>query len=446
MRIASLSLSTAVVALTTLVTACGPKGAAPPPAETTWLRGLPGYPAVCLSVVEEAGRLGGDRAAFQNAVAAIQEGDLPAARAALDSATDGHPAIEGLRSVVLLIEGEPREARPIVRDLASAWPEDGCLQHTAAVIYLSAGKGRMARGFVRSARTLLPEETETQYLYGLIERASGDEEAAARAFRSVVQTTPGHPGASIALASYHLDRGDGLLAVPLLRDARSGGMEVGDSLARALFRAGETGAYVAEAATLGWPLGGAKVEDAEAPLEALADHLGVSEDDTLRVTLHTTHGDIPCTLHWQAAPVTVANFVGLARGTQPWTDPATGTETTRPMYPGTRFHRIIPGFMAQAGDPLGNGSGGPGYAFPDEIDPELRFDRPGRLAMANAGPDTNGSQFFVTDDLAPHLDGRHTIFGTCTDTAVDTVVNMGRVPRNAQDAPLQPILIESIEF
>ena len=428
---------------------CPPKNAAPTASSepATWLSGRSGYPGVCLSRVAEAGALRGDKVAFDNGVQALQEGDIAGAKAAVESATTEHPALDGLAGAIALVEGRPLDARPIYRDLASTWNEDGCIQHTAGVVYLSAGLGRMARGFVRSATQLQPDETETRYVAGLVERAAGDEEAAARAFRDVVQRRPDHAGASAALAGYHLERGDGLLAVPMLRVARDGGIEVGDSLARALYRAGERGEYIAEASRLGWPLGdGGELATAADPMTAYREMVGVGPEGGLWVHLDTTAGTISCELHWEAAPVTVGNFVGLATGTQAWTDPRTGAAGEGPMYPGTLFHRVIPGFMVQGGDPLGDGSGGPGYRFADEIDPGLRFDRPGLLAMANAGPGTNGSQFFVTDVATPHLNARHTIFGECTEASIQTVLKMGQLPRGASDKPLTPIVLEQLRF
>ena len=439
----------ALLALTPLaLSACGPKGETPvATADSTWLRGRPGYPAVCLSKIAAAGRLGPDQAAFDNGVAALQEGDVVGARAAVESATGGHPAIQGLSGALALVEGRALDARPIYRDLASDWLEDGCVQHTAGVVYLSAGLGRMARGFVRSAVQLQPDEIETRYLVGLVERAAGDEESAARAFRDVVQRAPTHPGASLALASYHLARGDGLLAVPMLRNARDGGLEVGDALARALYRSGEKGPYIAEASRLGWPMGdGGRLAEAADPLAAYRALLGVDSDGTLSVHMDTTMGPLDCELFWQAAPVTVANFVGLARGTQPWRDPITLEPGEGPLYPGTPFHRVIPGFMVQGGDARGDGSGDPGYRFADEIDPQLRFDRAGRLAMANSGPDSNGSQFFVTDVPTPHLNAKHTIFGQCTEGSLQTIAKMNRQPRLAGDRPAVPIVLESLTF
>ena len=128
-------------------------------------------------------------------------------------------------------------------------------------------------------------------------------------------------------------------------------------------------------------------------------------------TFQTTMGAIVVKLLPEKAPVTVENFVGLAEGTKEWTHPRTGEKAKKPLYDGTVFHRVIPEFMIQGGDPLGTGTGGPGYRFADEIGPDNKFDRPGLLAMANAGPGTNGSQFFITEVPTPHLNRGHTIFG-----------------------------------
>jgi peptidyl-prolyl cis-trans isomerase A (cyclophilin A) len=149
----------------------------------------------------------------------------------------------------------------------------------------------------------------------------------------------------------------------------------------------------------------------------------------------TSMGKMKCELFPKYAPKTVANFIALAQGTKEWTDPKTGKPTKRPLFDGTIFHRVIPNFMIQGGDPIGNGTGGPGYNFEDEVTPELIFDKPGRLAMANSGPhtNTNGSQFFITEVPTPHLNGIHTIFGQCDDASVDLVKQIARVaadPRN----------------
>ena len=133
--------------------------------------------------------------------------------------------------------------------------------------------------------------------------------------------------------------------------------------------------------------------------------------DPIHATFQTSAGDIVVKLLPDKAPKTVENFLGLAEGTREWTDPRTRQAVKKPLYDGTVFHRVIPDFMIQGGDPLGTGTGGPGYKFADEIGPDNKFDRPGLLAMANAGPNTNGSQFFITEVPTPHLNRGHTIFG-----------------------------------
>ncbi|MFJ8437051.1 peptidylprolyl isomerase [Kitasatospora sp. NPDC094019] len=161
--------------------------------------------------------------------------------------------------------------------------------------------------------------------------------------------------------------------------------------------------------------------------------------------LRTNHGDITVKLFQFHTPKTVRNFVELAEGRREWTDPATGEVTTAPMYDGTTFHRVVPDFMIQGGDPLGDGTGGPGYAFADEFHPELFFTRPYLLAMANAGPNTNGSQFFITTRATPHLNRKHTIFGEVADPAGEKVVDaIAATATGPGDRPLEPVVIESV--
>ena len=166
----------------------------------------------------------------------------------------------------------------------------------------------------------------------------------------------------------------------------------------------------------------------------------------LHATLKTTLGDIEVRLFPLHAPVTVKNFVELAQGAREWTHPGTGERSRRPLYDGTVFHSVISGFMIQGGDPTGTGRGGPGYQFADEFHGELQFDRPYLLAMANAGPGTNGSQFFITVGPTPHLNRRHTIFGEVTDPdsqkVVDTIAN---TPTSPGDRPQRDVVIERVE-
>jgi len=155
-------------------------------------------------------------------------------------------------------------------------------------------------------------------------------------------------------------------------------------------------------------------------------------------------GDITIQLFEKEAPKTVANFVGLATGKKEWTDPRTNQKTRKPLYDGTTFHRVIPFFMIQGGDPLGTGEGGPGYEFENE-DSDLRFDRAGRVAMANSGRDTNGCQFFVTVAPQPHLNGGYTIFGQVVD-GQEVADNISNVDRDDKDKPLQPVTIKSVSI
>jgi peptidyl-prolyl cis-trans isomerase A (cyclophilin A) len=164
---------------------------------------------------------------------------------------------------------------------------------------------------------------------------------------------------------------------------------------------------------------------------------------TLTATLRTTEGTIVLRLFPDHAPKTVSNFVQLAEGTREWTDPRTSRTTTGKLYDGTVFHRVIPDFMIQGGDPLGTGTGGPGYKFADEFHPDLAFSRPFLLAMANAGPSTNGSQFFITTVPTPWLNGKHTIFGEVVEGA-DVVERISQVTRQGNDRPATDVVLESV--
>ena len=167
--------------------------------------------------------------------------------------------------------------------------------------------------------------------------------------------------------------------------------------------------------------------------------------DNPKAILHTTAGEISCTLFKDKAPLTVENFIGLATGKKDWTNPVTkAKKTNTPLYDGTIFHRVIPDFMIQGGDPAGNGTGDPGYKFKDEFS-DLKFDRPGRLAMANSGPNTNGSQFFITEVPTPHLNGKHTIFGQCE--PVELIKHIARLPRDpSTDKPFTAVRIKHVEI
>jgi peptidyl-prolyl cis-trans isomerase A (cyclophilin A) len=190
-----------------------------------------------------------------------------------------------------------------------------------------------------------------------------------------------------------------------------------------------------------WTLGGSSPSATADPVDdAVAG-------DGLFAVFETSLGNFACALDFEKAPVTVGNFVGLAEGTKEFRDPRNGQLTTRRFYDGLKFHRVLPGFVAQGGDPRGDGTGGPGYEFADEIDPSLTFDTAGVLAMASAGPDRNGSQFFITLAPAPHLNGRHSIFGHVV-AGMDVVQSMARQPRLGPDrsTPVTDIEIRKLRI
>jgi peptidyl-prolyl cis-trans isomerase A (cyclophilin A) len=197
-------------------------------------------------------------------------------------------------------------------------------------------------------------------------------------------------------------------------------------------------------AVCAWAIGSAQSAPAT-PATSAPKKPAVSAPVKPTAVIETTAGKLTCTLFPDRAPMGVANFVGLARGTKDWTNPSNNKkEHGVPLYDGTIFHRVIPDFMIQGGDPKGDGTGDPGYKFKNETSSELAFDQPGRLAYANAGPDTNGSQFFITEVAYPSLNGGYTIFGQCDETSVALVKQIARMPRGADDRPNHPVKIVRI--
>ena len=173
------------------------------------------------------------------------------------------------------------------------------------------------------------------------------------------------------------------------------------------------------------------------------NEFGLEKGQKLYATIKTNMGDLLVELYSEKAPKTVANFVGLSEGTKEWTDAKTQEKVKRSLYQGTIFHRVIPNFMIQGGDPIGNGTGGPGYKFADEFDPSLRHNAAGILSMANSGPGSNGSQFFITDGPTPHLDNRHSVFGKVIEN-IEFVNKIANVQRDRSDRPLENVTINEI--
>jgi peptidyl-prolyl cis-trans isomerase A (cyclophilin A) len=182
-------------------------------------------------------------------------------------------------------------------------------------------------------------------------------------------------------------------------------------------------------------------------VNVFAEKAPEASKDSPIATIETSMGNLTCVLYPKQAPIGTANFIGLATGTKDWTDPRTGAKKHGvPLYTNVTFHRVIPDFMIQGGDPLGTGTGDPGYKFKNETTPDLKFDRPGRMAYANAGPGTNGSQFFITEVPYPSLNGSYTIFGQCDKASVELVKKIARVPRDSNDKPRTPVVIKDIKI
>jgi peptidyl-prolyl cis-trans isomerase A (cyclophilin A) len=195
----------------------------------------------------------------------------------------------------------------------------------------------------------------------------------------------------------------------------------------------------------------ALAQETQKPVEpALPDAPQATAEALIRpngptVVMDTSMGRITCQFFQKEAPKTVANFIALAEGTKDWTDPQTHQKIhNKSLYNGTIFHRVISDFMIQGGDPIGTGTGDPGYTFEDEFNPDLNFDVPGRLAMANSGPNTNGSQFFITEVPTEHLNQKHTIFGQCDEPSINVVKAIARVQRDDNDKPVTPVILQKV--
>ncbi len=182
-------------------------------------------------------------------------------------------------------------------------------------------------------------------------------------------------------------------------------------------------------------------------MEQLMQEFNLKNGDKLLAKFDTSKGEIAIELFWDKAPITVKNFVDLATGKKEWQHPITQEKSTKPLYNGTIFHRVIKNFMIQGGDPAGSGFGGPGYKFKDEFHPELKHDKKGILSMANSGPNSNGSQFFITEVATPHLNGRHTVFGQTTDeNSLKVIDSIAASKTGPQDKPIESIVINKIEI
>lgn len=409
--------------------------------EPVWFEVEPGK-SMCVSAVPEAEPLPKqEKQAFEQALGAIAAMD-PGAMALL-APLPSHPGVQHARAVLALLTGDAT-AGPTLVALADQYPQNACLAATAALAAASMHDVETAARQLKSAREQAPNDPQIAFLSWYI----GLEEPAAvmPVLEAGLAEHPDRAGLALAVGLDRLDRGDPT-GVALVERAVAAGMEEGIGVLLFAYQLDHRRVeYLKLASKIGLLGDEGEVAASADPEATFAEELGVADGGTLTATFRTSLGAFECTLRPDVAPVAVSNFVRLARGTRLWTDPRDGTQRDTPLYDGTVFHRVVPDFMIQGGDPLGTGKGDPGYRFLDEVDESLRFDVPGRLALANSGPNTNGSQFFVTEAPAAHLDGRHTIFGECGPEAVAVVSKIARVPRDSDDRPLTPVTLERVEI
>ena len=332
----------ALVALLGCAPKSAPQDALPSPGVVRLLL-APELPPLCVSDGGPDTPKDG-RAARQAALVRLQAGDAAGARAALGT-VDASPAADVLRAVAALYDGDLRGARALLRDVGVALPADGCVQEALALLAVLDNASGQARVHAADAWRLQPTAPEAGALYAQILQRAGAADEAARVLREVIQVAPTHPLSNLLLARFYLDRGDALLALPLLAHAQAGGLPVGPLQLRAAWGAGDLPAYLRAASAAGLPLGDqGALATAGDPVGAYRALVGLGDgQDTLTLRIDTRVGPLDCELFWRDAPVTVASFVGLARGTIGWVHPDTGAAMAgTPLYDGTVMHRVIP--------------------------------------------------------------------------------------------------------
>ncbi len=406
------------------------------PQDPVWLDADPLSPRTCVSFVPEAGPFKRrDTDAWSEVRAALEAGDVARA-AALVRPLKPHPARRTVLAAAYLAgEGLAIDLEPVVEK----HPDDPCLRLLAAAVASKRGDVKAAARHVDAAAALWPEHPDVR-LFQMSTGASWKERA-----EEALRASPDDVRLLTAVAQLAEQREEPELA----RRAYGRLVELGeehyrDRLAALALHTGDLHTYLSLALPA-HPAPVAAIAEAVDKAAAFRAWLGLTgPEDRLEALFVTDHGTIRCQLHHVEAPITVMNFVALARGAITWSD--RGLPTARPLYDGTIFHRVIPGFMIQGGDPEGTGRGGPGYRFADEPSPRARFDRAGLLAMANAGPDTNGSQFFITEVPTPHLSGRHTIFGACDAASQAIVRRIARVETDDEGRPYQDVVLREVRF
>jgi peptidyl-prolyl cis-trans isomerase A (cyclophilin A) len=386
-----------------------------------------------------------DRGTWWTAVQTLEGGD-PVTAHGLFVRSGPHPSAEAGRAAVSAMFGSDDRAERLLRPVLDAHPQEPCLLQLGALTALQAGDMDTAQARAQQAVDAAPELFNAALIRTAV-RAQAHPEQAREAAEELVAAYPDRPSGYLLLTAQALGKGDHTAAIPSLEKLQSLDFPVTDTLLTAYRATGRLGDALQLYAELGNKLGDdGAIAASEDPAATFYEVLGMTAEQDLVATIRTSEGDLRCTLFPAAAPLTVANFVGLARGRITWTHPDTEAQHTEPLYNGTVLHRVIPEFMIQGGDPRGDGSGGPGYRFVDEIDPRLRFTQPGALAMANSGPATNGSQFFVTEKPTGHLDGKHTIFGQCDEASVEKVRAITSLPRDSSNRPKSPVTITTIEI
>lgn len=421
--------------------ACAPKAppVAPQPApDDVWVIVHPSAPGLCVPWLGDPDDA--TLTAWNEAVARMQARDLPpllAQAEARPADTPLHPALRAVDGITWMLAGDLETATVGLDALVAENGAQPCLLATSAAAQEMIGRTDEARKRIGLARSFAPDDPELALMWAYM--GSLDEaDDVLPVLEAGATAQPERVGFAIALGVAAITRGDPDGAIRWLEQAvAQGDPKVALMLLAAYRAAGRTDDYLRLASQMALPVPG-DLGDLEAPLDTLLERWGSGGGEPVTVTLVTSLGDARCELFPAQAPITVSNFVGLATGTQRWLTPE-GTVASTPLYDGLVFHRVIPEFMVQTGDPEGTGRGGPGYTFPDEVDPGLRFDRPGRLAMANSGPSSNGSQFFVTEQPTPHLDGRHTVFGQCDDEAVELVK---RIARHEGEVALERVVVD----
>ncbi|MEZ4317739.1 MAG: peptidylprolyl isomerase [Myxococcota bacterium] len=409
--------------------------------EPLWIDLDPLQPRMCISMVPGAGAFRGkDAEAWSKARRELESGDLKGAIATTRDLKP-HPAQRSIRAAAYLLgDGQALDLEPLV----AKYPEDACLAVMAAAV---AMRGNDTAGMVRNieaAHAVWPDQPDVAELYALAGSTPGER---AERFRKAVVDYPDDLSLRYAVAQLAEQDGDIPTAVAGYRRVwELGRSEVGEKLERMALRAGDLDTYLRVAYTDDVPVKGPGFSaDTADYAKAYLAWLGLeSATDPLYAVFETEQGEMRCRLEVANAPITVMNFVGLARGEQPWT--RSGLAASGPLYDSTIFHRVIPDFMIQGGDPEGTGRGSPGYRFRDEPSPDIAFDAPGVLAMANSGPDTNGSQFFITEGPTPHLSGKHTVFGHCDARALDTVRRITGVPRDSSDRPSEDVVLQRVRI